>query len=99
MKNSDLYARLELITSESEHPASVDVSRVNQVWARSKAYLDKVGQSLLGYFCGSKDPQIVTKRDRDGNTFFVAYDPIDQAHYTFTSEQEVRVWLDQRYYQ
>ena len=99
MKNSDLYARLELITSELEHPTSIHDSRVAQVWAQSKTYLGKVGQSLLQYFCGSQEPQITTKRDRRGNTFFVACDPITQAHYTFTSEREVRVWIEQRYYQ
>ena len=99
MKNSDLYARLELITSEFDYSASTNPSKVSRFWGRFKAYLYKAGQSWLQAFCGSWEPRIVTKRDREGNTFFSAYDPVTQAHHRFTSERELRIWLDQRYYQ
>ncbi|MEM9003626.1 MAG: hypothetical protein AAGE59_08885 [Cyanobacteria bacterium P01_F01_bin.86] len=100
MKNSDLYARLELITPEFDHSLSLPQRspKVTQVWGRSKAYLERIGQLLLRYFCGSSELRIVTKRDGQGNDYFAAYDPISQAHHTFTSEQALRVWLDERYY-
>lgn len=99
MKNSDLYAQLELITTEFDYPASTHFSRASQVWAKSKARLSRMGQSLLQTLYSSSEPHISVRRDRIGNTFFIAYDPFTQANYTFTTERELRVWLDQRYYQ
>jgi hypothetical protein len=57
------------------------------------------GQSLLRYFVGSTAPRIQRRCDRAGRLYYQVYDPVDQRHYTFDSEPEVRVWLEGRYYQ
>ncbi|NER79449.1 MAG: hypothetical protein F6K42_07670 [Leptolyngbya sp. SIO1D8] len=95
---SDLYARLELVPTDLEQSETVDTSKLVQVWRASKEGLKRVGSSLLNYFSGSMEPRISVKRDRNGNASFAAYDPIDCAHHTFNSEEAVRVWLEQRYY-
>ena len=102
MKPNNLYAQLELITTDFEHPTPAKSSKssgFNKVWAGPKACLGQIGQSLLHYFCGSMDPRILTKRDRQGNDYFVVHDSCSQEHHTFSSEAELRVWLDKRYYQ
>jgi hypothetical protein len=44
------------------------------------------------------EPQIVQKCDRSGNVYWQIYDPISGFHCSLNSEQEVREWLDTRYY-
>ena len=44
------------------------------------------------------EPQIVQKHDCNGNIYWQVYDPISATHCSLSSEQEVRAWLDSRYY-
>ena len=93
MPSNDLYARLELLYVEPMQdslPAAAPASRSR--WSRW-------GQALLNYFVGSQDPRITTKQDDAGHLYYEVYDPVDRCQYRFDSEQEVRVWLDERYYQ
>jgi|GEM_PF-1014197 len=90
--SEDLYARLELINSE---PAQLTA----RVAVESPSRWQRWGHALFRYFLGSKEPRIVTKTDREGNSCYEVYDPIDRRHYTFGSEHDVRVWLEERYYQ
>ncbi len=98
MKPNSLYAQLELIQEPLESPIQTDYS-IARVWAGAKWHLSRTGSALLTYFCGSTDLSVTVKRDLRGNTLFIAYDPVSQQRRTFSSEQELRVWVDQRYYQ
>jgi hypothetical protein len=60
---------------------------------------EQIWNLLLKAFANSSEPQIYQKHDRHGNMYFKVYDPVTRQFGTFTTEQEVRVWLDQRYYQ
>ena len=44
------------------------------------------------------EPQIVQKSDRHGNSYWQVYDPVSASRCSFGSEQEVKAWLDHRYY-
>lgn len=44
------------------------------------------------------EPKIWEKKDRLGNTYFRVDDPKGDRYLYFHSEDEVRWWLDQRYY-
>jgi hypothetical protein len=55
-------------------------------------------QRLLTLLSGKTEPKIWRKRDRAGNWYFRVFDPVTNLSSTFSSEQEVRVWLEQRYY-
>lgn len=44
------------------------------------------------------EPSIRQKRDRFGHNSFQVYDPMTRKYGEFSSEQEIRVWLEQRYY-
>jgi hypothetical protein len=46
----------------------------------------------------SDEPKIWQGRDRFGKLYWRVYDPSRDRSITFTSEQEVREWLDQRFY-
>ena len=46
----------------------------------------------------SNEPRVWQKRDRFGQTYWQVYDPIRDRFARFSSEQEVRQWLEQRHY-
>jgi hypothetical protein len=105
MKPNSLYAQLELITEPIDSQRSMSRDRapstdysLGRAWARAKVHLRPLGSALLNYFCGSRDLRVTVRRDRQGNTQFVAYDPVSQQRHSFSSEHELRVWVDQRYY-
>ncbi|MBI4779801.1 MAG: hypothetical protein HY785_00610 [Oscillatoriophycideae cyanobacterium NC_groundwater_1537_Pr4_S-0.65um_50_18] len=45
----------------------------------------------------SDEPRIWQKRDRFGEVYWHVYDPIRDRHFRFTTEQEVRQWLEQKF--
>lgn len=98
MKPNSLYAQLELIPEPSEQPVQTGHS-LGRAWAGVKARFGPVGTALWAYFCGSTAPRVRLKRDLRGNPLFIAYDPVSRQRHTFSSEQALRVWADQRYYQ
>jgi len=105
MKPNSLYAQLELITEPIDRQSTVSSDRAHstdyslgRAWARAKAHLRPLGSALLNYFCGSTDLRVTVRRDRQGHHQFVAYDPVSQQRHSFSSEHELRVWVDQRYY-
>ncbi|MGB3310052.1 MAG: hypothetical protein WBG32_24690 [Nodosilinea sp.] len=107
MKPNSLYAQLELIPEPLERSGRSDYA-IGRVWAGAKARFRPMASRLLAYLCGSTDLSVTVKRvgrrsalggDRLGHTVFVAYDPVSQQRHTFSSEQELRVWIEQRYYQ
>jgi hypothetical protein len=54
-------------------------------------------EGLLTLLSGRREPRIWRIRDRAGNWSFRVFDPVTGASSVFDSEQEVRVWLEQRY--
>ncbi|MGP1384831.1 MAG: hypothetical protein ACTS2F_14795 [Thainema sp.] len=63
------------------------------------AVLKQVKAAISKLFDQSQEPRITKRVDRWGNLYFSVYDPIDRSFRVFTSEQEIRIWLEQRYYQ
>lgn len=56
-------------------------------------------QRISRYLAKSRvEPKIKQQCDRLGNISWRVYDPISGFHCAFNSEQEVRAWLDTRYY-
>ena len=100
MHQQDLYARLELLTpSDVERQATIQPVTTQPQRDAITVRFGRWGKALLTYFLGSREPQILTKRDHDGHIYYVVFDPIDQRRHTFSSEHDVRTWLDKRYYQ
>ncbi len=44
------------------------------------------------------EPKVWQKCDRKGNTYWLIFNPITGLYISFGSEQEVRIWLEERYY-
>lgn len=61
--------------------------------------LQKLWNYLVAVWWYSEEPRITQKKDTNGNWIYRVYDPIAHQHFRFDSEQEVRVWLEKRYYQ
>ncbi|MGK7938376.1 MAG: hypothetical protein AB4206_21640 [Xenococcaceae cyanobacterium] len=46
----------------------------------------------------ANEPQIISRKDNRGNAYFRVYDPQTRWKGTFSSEGEVRIWLEERYH-
>ncbi|HEY9889617.1 MAG TPA: hypothetical protein V6D02_14525 [Candidatus Obscuribacterales bacterium] len=94
VQQSELYARLELITLDQN--VTEDIAPRSP---QSPSRLRRWGQALLAYWVGDRatEPKIWTKRDLDGHDYYVVYDPFDQRRRTFGSAESVRIWLEERY--
>lgn len=91
-------ANFVLINSQ-ELDALIEESRPVKQTSIKLPGLEQLWNSVLGMLIRSSEPKIYQKHDHNGNLYFQVYDPIAHQTSTFSSEQEVRVWLDQRYYQ
>ncbi len=58
-----------------------------------------IAQRWLTQMTGSTDPRITQTYDSDGHPLWNVYDPVTHTTTALASEQEVRIWLDQRYNQ
>lgn len=74
-------------SNKSSKRISINLPSLEQLW-----------NSLLDAFARSSEPRIYQKRTHDGKFYFKVYDPVARQTNTFSSETEVRIWLDQRYY-
>lgn len=52
---------------------------------------------IINFLVNGSEPKIYQKQNRHGEIYFRVYDPFTQRYYKFNSEQEVRVWLEERY--
>jgi len=52
---------------------------------------------VLGYLVSSREP--IIHFPQSGKAGFSVYDPYSQKKHYFSSEQEVRRWIDERYYE
>jgi hypothetical protein len=59
--------------------------------------LQQFKTSLTKLLTCSSEPQIWQKRDRQGNLVWRMYDPQTNQSAVFASEEEVRIWLEERY--
>jgi hypothetical protein len=73
--------------------------------SRFATQIDRLHQHCLNFWdtlirssVANREPKVDWKRDRQGNTYLEIFDPTTEMHWYFQSEQEARVWFDQRYY-
>lgn len=53
---------------------------------------------ILNPLLTGSEPKIIEKTDKIGNLFWQVYDPVSGDRKKLVSVQEVREWLDNRYY-
>lgn len=61
------------------------------LWIFIKSY-------LKDYLINYNEPKVVRKINCDGCEYFKVYDPVSNYHYYFSTEKEVMIWLERRYY-
>jgi hypothetical protein len=59
--------------------------------------LQQLGDRTMKFFTGQNELRI-WQRTRNGQPLWFAHDPVTNRTRSFYSEQDVRTWLDQRYY-
>lgn len=76
------------------------LSRLRRLWQKvMKATAPDAWISRLAKLaCGTSEPVIQRRHDRQGYPYYQVYDPVSRQHYLFTTESEVRSWLERRYY-
>lgn len=73
--------------SERRSPESGLWAQVKRAWTQMTAALST-----------SNEPKIWTTTDRRGRVYWYARDPMSGRKLAHASEHDVRVWLEQRYY-
>lgn len=68
-----------------------------QVSSPARSPLSRWMQELWQWLVAKPEPRIWQQCDRHGNLLWRVYDPESRESACFTSEAEVRVWLEQRY--
>jgi hypothetical protein len=58
----------------------------------------RLTQAILRFLVGSSEPKIWQTQRRDQTLIWHVYDPQTQRSEEFFSEEELRIWLEQRYY-
>jgi len=88
------YQRLELISSQSTKP-TIKPTIVTKVVTS----LRNIWQALLTYSLTNPELRVWTTTDATGQLVWKVHDPVTQARMEFASEQDLRIWLEERYYQ
>ncbi|MUL35422.1 hypothetical protein BWI75_03380 [Gloeocapsopsis sp. AAB1 = 1H9] len=62
------------------------------------APLKSIWQQVINYLNAKHELQVWQSSDRDGHTWWNAYDPITGRTTKRNSETEMRAWIEERYY-
>ena len=54
-------------------------------------------ERVTNWLVGPVEPQIYKRLDRRGKPYYRLYDPKTDQRRVFSSEEDVRIWLDQRF--
>jgi len=91
------------ISSNIGADASSEVrsSWLSTLWQQLTAHVspEAIWAYLAKFAIGSSDPVVQQRRDRQGHAYYAVYDPTTGQRSIFTTEAEVRAWLEQRYHQ
>lgn len=60
--------------------------------------LQKIFQGVIYALTRGHELQVWRKKDRNGNAYWQAFDPKTRRSTSLSSEAEMRIWIEQRYY-
>jgi hypothetical protein len=66
---------------------------------KQESLINQFLQALVAKLSSSNEPQIKLRYNSKGQEFWRVYDPTTGKTATLMDESDVRVWLEQRYYQ
>ncbi|HBB31312.1 MAG TPA: hypothetical protein DDZ80_21935 [Cyanobacteria bacterium UBA8803] len=58
-----------------------------------------IWQQILKQLTKANEPQVWQSSDRMGKTYWHGYDPVTGSSVSRASEAEMRIWVEERYYQ
>ncbi|MEO0771008.1 MAG: hypothetical protein AAFY72_16570 [Cyanobacteria bacterium J06649_4] len=73
--------------------------RGQQAKGDRSSWLRRVGTAIVDFLTNQPQLSVRVKTLPNGQQQWIAYDPEQDIRRTFDSQQAVRVWLEQRYYQ
>lgn len=87
-----------LSNAPSASEGSSNIVRYSPSKANSlRAIVTQVSHWVGHILTASSEPKVTQRRDRTGNLTWRVYDPVTGQAHQFSSESEVRSWLDQRF--
>ncbi|EKU99981.1 hypothetical protein Lepto7375DRAFT_2069 [Leptolyngbya sp. PCC 7375] len=96
MKSFSFSNRLADTAKSRSHQKTPTTSTKNRIQAALMAMAQTVAQLLHDHV--STELVVSEHQDRNGERYYRIYDPLDEKMHYFSSENEVRIWLDQRHY-
>jgi hypothetical protein len=96
--NSSSEAKLSLFKPENACSQIVSAAKLRYQSSQLSRF-SVLWNRLLNLLVSRSEPTITRKFDRQGNLYFQVYDPVTHKSLSMDSEQELRAWIDQRYYQ
>jgi hypothetical protein len=97
MKPYDLRSELELIPYTNPSASAV-VSSESCCETVKPTGIVQLLQSVVCLLTHRQEPKIYRKSDRSGRLYYEIFDPVTGLHTALGTEQEVRTWLERRYY-
>lgn len=61
-------------------------------------WLSQVGNYFAHQLIQGQEPHIRQQRDRFGETVYHVYDPVTKQSAKYSTEEEVKIWLDERFH-
>ena len=98
MKTYSMTPHLDVAGLKSfEAPRSIPSGPA--LWKRVAQLLHVPGllERAANWLVGPVEPQIYKRQDRRGQTYYRLYDPKTDQRRMFSTEEEMRIWLDQRF--
>ena len=85
-------------TSNLQLTASQENLNNSKIKLQLLAIVKSLSQLFISFLTNGDEPRIWTTTDRNGNTAWNAYDPVSDRTTSLNSESEMRIWIEQRYY-
>jgi hypothetical protein len=84
---------LEIVTPSRSNPQSKSgfAAKLILIW-------HGIISSIIEFVNSADEPEVHSQRNKFGNVYWVIYDPLSRQRMFFSSEAEVRNYLDCRYY-
>ncbi|MBE9061907.1 hypothetical protein [cf. Phormidesmis sp. LEGE 11477] len=94
-KETSLESEFQRIVSRQQ---SRPFATKQQTWSNHplKAIWARTGQYLVDFLTGQQSLSIRQQTTTTGELQWIIYDPVTQTRLSFSSEQAVRVWLEER---
>jgi hypothetical protein len=88
-------------TKDSNYSNLEFMSQSNSSNKKSTPFLQKLSQlwdAMVETILRQDQPKIYAKQNQFGDTYWKIYDPFSQSSKYFKTEQDVRIWLEKRFY-